>query len=131
MGMLDVELVGRRGDLLVVETSTDDRRVAAAMLLEPAIRLIAARDFVAAVEDPRRREELAVLAAVGVAHVHPVVGVETRVRELHEPVRRGGLARPCRRDVEDAPAVLRDHRPVDRVDAVVDRELAADRTEDP
>src|SRR2546429_2649063 len=100
-------------------------------LRSPRVRLVALRDLLAAVEDPRRRKNFAVLGAVRVANVDPVIGMEARPRKLHDAIGRRGLPGAGRRDVEDALAVLRDHGAVDRVDAVLHRELAADRAEHP
>src|SRR5438477_12220174 len=97
------------------------------MLLEPAVGLVALRDLVAAVEDPCRREDLPIFGAVRIADVDPVVGVEAGPWELHHAVGRGGLPSAGRRDIEDALAVLRHDRAMDRMDPVLDRELAADR----
>ena len=131
LGTIDIELARARRDLAVVEAAADDGRVTRAMGLEPGVGLVTPRDLLAAVEDPRRREHLSVLGAIGVANVDPVIGVEARAREFHDPVGRGRLPRAGRRDVEDALAVLRHHGAVDRVDAVLDGKLAADRAEHP
>ena len=51
--MIDVELGRGRGHLSVVETAADHGRILVAVVLEPFVGAIPARDLLSVLEDPR------------------------------------------------------------------------------